>query len=747
MLVVGGLISEALLVPIRGVARPSELFQVSTISPGARAASGLAPISTVANWQRAGATRRIAAITPSRIVARVRSINAEYVSAVHVSQNFFDVLGLAVHGGGLSPEEYHSANKSQAIASFDFWKRILSSRVQVGESFELYEPRRTVRLIGILPEGFRLPTHPTGFDLMFAGEKTWDLDNQGRPPRLLPIVRIPPDDVAAAEADFSRVLTEDPATGPAVRLIPLFSAQGETSDNWLRGSMVATGVVFVLVVIGLLTITEDVLEATSRRARLCFSLGARWPRVLLDTSSGAALGFLVGGLAAFWLALTIQRWTLVELSTEIGQITTSLTAKRIAITIFFSSVLLFVGTHIIPAVWRLRSVERETLFLSSYTNRLGIAGTTFQIAVGTTALSLACAVIFNLQDRWRALGHEYRDLVLVELRGPVAGSAQRARDYIQEIRQDVRVLEVAVIVDSLYKGTFLANENWSIPFGATSDCLGGPKYSVTQNFFALVGLRVAQGSLPVAEPVDGVREAAINEATARACFPRRSALGQRVTVGGAQYKIVAISRDASFVSLLGEPEEQEFYRVDPNLPESPVMTLLIKARPGALDSMVVELYSQLIKRTGDDSGISVVPAGRAIRVSGASLYLALAIVGGMSIAAVVVIIISIFGAARAESIRRRREIGVRLMLGAPYVSIWVSISRPFRVASFVGLPLGAVGGWIFLEIANRRLDMVTSSWSLVVGVAVILAVLGCGVRAGAGWLRRAPVAALVHTKN
>ncbi|MBX3435807.1 MAG: hypothetical protein KF847_21015 [Pirellulales bacterium] len=163
--------------------------------------------------------------------------------------------------------------------------------------------------------------------------------------------------------------------------------------------------------------------------------------------------------------------------------------------------------------------------------------------------------------------------------------------------------------------------------------------------------------------------------------------------------------------------------------------------------MVAELYSQFVKKTGDDGGISVVAAERALRVSGASLYLAVAIVGGMSGAAVVVVVISVFGAARAESVRRRSEVGVRLVLGAPYASVWVLVSRPFRLASLIGLPLGAICGWIFLEIANRRLEMPTSSWSLVVGVAMIVALLASGVRAGAGWLRSVPVADILNARS
>lgn len=745
---VAAVIVDALVFPSRSVRAPSELHRVSLTIKAHRASGvdGLVPASIVSAWRDAADDVLLTAISPPRAISRMRTSSSEYVYASHVAADFFSVLAIPLAGGGISPSEFRSLDETQAVVSYEFWRRHLKDRIAIGQPFEVFEPGRTLILTGVMPEGFRFPAFPTPIDLFLAGESRWDVDDQSTAPALLAIVRVPGLSRARAVTVLAAIaMGATAATAADVQLSPVFAEDHTPLARWAKGAGAAIGIVLTLTSIGLLTLAASYLYQKESRCRMALILGARWYHLLVPLLGRQVPIFASGSLVAAALAVAAQRWSVDLSDPAIVPIVAGMDALRLAALVTLAAGLLFVATQVVPIALRLVAIERTLVGVRSLARRGGSSlGAAFQLAVGVAVLSVGWAIVLELAKQWNEVGYDDRDLIVVELRGPVAGSQERVQNITEELRRQPSVVAVAAVSDSLYQGTYRADENWRIPVGARRTCLGGPKYSVTPGFFEMVGVTPLRGHLPSAEAAGaGTPQVAMNTAMAEACFPRSDAVGQRVLLGATWYSVVGIVRNASFLSLGRADGDQELYRIDQSLPPSTITSILIKAAPRTRAGTAVAIQQNIVAKAPPDLGITLTPVSSALQRSAAGLNLALMIVGGLSLAAMVVVAISLFGFAHNESVARRGEIGLRLALGSPYTGIWLGLWRALQKPLIVGLSSGCLAAWLMLSAARPEIPGSQSLLPIVASVGAVLVIVAGGVRAGAGWIVEKPLLELL----
>jgi putative ABC transport system permease protein len=260
---------------------------------------------------------------------------------------------------------------------------------------------------------------------------------------------------------------------------------------------------------------------------------------------------------------------------------------------------------------------------------------------------------------------------------------------------------------------------------------------VTPGFFAVSGLELVAGRRLDARDADGAPLAVvINQAAARELWGDAEPLGRRVAMewGEAlEAEVVGVVRDAR-ITRLDEKPRGALYWSQAQLPNS-FMTVLLRARgddqalAGALRAAVAELDPSV--------PVSAVAWLRDVvaRETARPRFTA-ALLSSFALLATALAAVGLYGLLAGAVVARRRELGVRMALGAGSRQLLADVvGRGVRLVAIgvaVGLPLALLAGEL---VASQLYE--TSPRDLATLAAAPLALLAVGVLAGLLPARRA----------
>ncbi len=219
-------------------------------------------------------------------------------------------------------------------------------------------------------------------------------------------------------------------------------------------------------------------------------------------------------------------------------------------------------------------------------------------------------------------------------------------------------------------------------------------YLATARYFETVGVPLVHGRAFTAE--ESEREAdvvVVNDSLARRLWPGGEALGRSLIVGAdeREVRVVGVARDSKYRSL-AESGQPHLYR-----PTAPAFHLTLLARATGDPRAVLNGVQQALGRAGpgvvgffprtltDHLEIELLPTRAAARAAAG--------LGGVSL---LLSVVGLYGLVSWFVERRRREIGVRLAIGARRIDIVVLVVRQTVAAAapgvLVGLGLAALVG-------------------------------------------------------
>jgi len=224
--------------------------------------------------------------------------------------------------------------------------------------------------------------------------------------------------------------------------------------------------------------------------------------------------------------------------------------------------------------------------------------------------------------------------------------------------------------------------------------------TVSPGFFATLGIGLVAGRDLAAEDRAGTTPVAVvNETLARRFWPGVSPLGRRLSVAGKpaeSYEVVGVARDGKYVSLT-EPARPYAYfpiaqgahfnettllaRTDPGLPVAAAMRGAARALDPALPLFQVETLADSLRRNSS------------FRREG-TLFVA-----AFGVLALILAGVGLYGVVAFAVGERRREIGVRMALGArsrDVVALFVR--RGARLAA-----IGVAAGLLATAVVTRLL--------------------------------------------
>ena len=240
-------------------------------------------------------------------------------------------------------------------------------------------------------------------------------------------------------------------------------------------------------------------------------------------------------------------------------------------------------------------------------------------------------------------------------------------------------------------------------------------------YLEALGARLLAGRLLTASDnrPDGPRVAVINDATVARFFPDGQAIGESLWIAGNTYQIIGV------VAGLAGRRLDEQHQATAYVPRAFNMSQISVVVRTPLDPLsLVETVRSEVERL--DAGVAVANAralDRAMQDSMTDRKLMLAMVAIFSLVALGLACIGLYGVMAYAVANRRRELGIRMALGAKRREIIGDVlGRGLRMAAaglLVGLPVAAVAG----RLLSSELYQVPPVDALALGVTGLVVLL------------------------
>jgi predicted permease len=250
---------------------------------------------------------------------------------------------------------------------------------------------------------------------------------------------------------------------------------------------------------------------------------------------------------------------------------------------------------------------------------------------------------------------------------------------------------------------------------------------VWPGYFETIGHELVHGRTFVAtDTVDANGVVVVNETLASRLSSDGEAVGRILVLPGADgapdqgFEVVGVVHDASLETLLDPPGPVAYFSL-PQQYSRPGNALLLKVR-GA-PSVAVEMMRQELRAVDTRLAIvNILPYQDVVRGElytqrmNAELFTVIAVLGLILSAAGVFAVLALAVASR------RREIGIRLAVGADRISIAKSVLGPVGGSVLLGLSFGLAGAFAATRVVGSLLFGVAPSdpIALAVGIAVLL---------------------------
>jgi len=696
------------------------------------------------------------------------------VSADRTTPNFFAVLGTRPLLGRTF--SYHHDLRSverEVVLGYALWQRRFGGAARaIGESITLDETSFTI--VGVMPAGFAIRTN----ELPESRAELWtpfDIDPDagvGMGGSLNVVARLAGNtSIEQAQVEFATIADRLEAERPSftrnwhAEVVPLREA---TVRNARATVLVLFGSVSILLMIACLNVATLLLSRSAARSTeiaVRISLGATTTRLLrqffsesiLLAGCGGAIGVL---LAASSTPFIVSRLPAVLDLPRVGEISVDFRALLFAIAVTSVTVLVF-GTS--PAYRATKIAPQDSLQKGARTasppprwHRSSNLLLVTQIALALTLLAGAGLLGRSFENLTRVdLGFQRDNVATMRTTLPTSryASDDRVRVFAAELLTRAAAL-AGVQAVGLANYLPLTNVGEGITFEIEGRSYARPdekpsswRSVVGGRYFEAMGIPLLRGRLPGAADTDRTqRVAVIDEVLARRYWLNADPIGTRLLFknddGVNAIVIIGIVGNVRWMATAAQPPGTTYFWF-PQQPDREI-TLVARISDNALSTG--KALARAITDIDPDQPASDIrtlddlTAADTRRPRGAMLLLT-----GFAAAAIVLAAIGLYSVISFSVVQRRREIGVRLALGAQRRDvIRLFMSRGLVVAALgvgigVGctLALGRVLGGLLYGIESRDPVSILAA-TIFVGLVTIVAIYIPAARA----TRLDPVVAL-----
>lgn len=655
------------------------------------------------------------------------------VSGLFVTGRYFAGLGIQASIGRILSESDDSPQAEPvAVISHRYWQRRFASDPNViGKTIAVN--RSPVVIVGITPEGFDGPRMGESSDITLPVSFAARLSPTGRARPvsvwwLQMMGRLKPgasreQALAELKTPFADTVRESWAARPPdtpnttrselpqLRVRP--GAQGPDGPRLDAQDLLSVvfAVVAAILLIGCVNLATLLLvrgAARRQEVTLRVTLGAsRW-RVLRQFMTEslllAALGGIGGTVLAFW-GKDFMAWLPVGDTPIVNARIDSQVLAFTAVLSIITSLLFGIG----PAMRAARSNLGPSLNISAQKGGITRGVTTKALLTAQVAMSLVLLVgsgllvhtIYNLSKV--DVGFN-ADNVLVFRIDPTLQSDSSSRAF-HGYERIIDAIETVPGVESCTMSAMplIARSEWEETVQANG--IGVPKNAFIQvvrwNFLKTMGIPMVAGrDLEATDTQGRPRVAVINETMARQVFGERTPVGRYFQfVNGADRRVaiqvIGVTRDSKYASL-EQPAPPTLFMPHSQVPPS---GMTVEVRTTSDPMTVASAIRQAVRETDSTFSLAEMKTQRQQIAQTMGKPRALAILTTVSgMIGLFLACVGLYGVVSYETIRRTREIGTRMALGARRSDVLRLVMRQTVVVVAIGVGIG-----IGLALAASRL--------------------------------------------
>ncbi|WP_321475908.1 ABC transporter permease [uncultured Paludibaculum sp.] len=646
----------------------------------------------------------------------------ESLRGCEVSANFFGVLDARPRlGRTFSTEEERPQGPRTVILSHGFWVDRFSARVDViGQQLILDE--RPYEIVGVMPATFRYPSPEAQFWVPLklnpaSAGAYWGMGGLSVFARLRGEAT-----QTAAEAELrawvSRIrgmfpwrMPDEWGVGARMTGLQEHEVSGAKVRSLLLGAVAA--LVLLIVVVNLSSLLSGQSAARRREFSLRLSLGATPGRLARQLLTEALVLAMAGGGLGILLALA--QWPLLKslLPADTPRLSEiSIDGRVLAFTAALSMAcgLLF---GLLPAMraYRLTALVPTEDGRSTTTAkgaRTGAALVVAEAAFATMLLVSSGMLLRSLSNVLRVdPGFQTQPVVTAQLRlnRETAASLEKTAAMFDRVHD--RLVAYPGVVHVAAMNVLPLTQEASYVTAAIEDHPRPPDQPqialwstvVTPEHLATLGVRLLQGrGFTVADTQTSERVALISRSTARRFWPSGSPLGRRFRpVATQQWRtIVGVVDDVKNFSITGPPDwvEGEVYVPLTQSSYTPRSLALVARLDGDPSDFERALPATIAKVCTNCVVEKVASLQWVVDRAAATPRSMAGLVGSLALLALTLAAAGIFGVVHHGVVRRTRELGVRLALGAPRGNIARLVMATSLSYTLLGTTVGVSLAWV-----------------------------------------------------
>ena len=677
------------------------------------------------------------------------------------SGSYFELLGVhAFHGRLLTPADDRVFGRggpdgAVCVISYNLWRQrfaldpaTLGRSIHVGDTW--------VTIVGVTPPGFfglqagspidiTLPMMLAGEDVHSKG--TWWMSAIGRVRDGASVAQAQ----AELDATFNQYMKENGMArgGPinGVALVPANRGLNGLRRQFSEPLLILMAIVALVLLIGCANVANLLLaRASARRAEISvrLAIGASRRRLIRQLLTEGVVLVALGSIAGLALAQFGVN-ALVNLFANGGAgilLEPRFDLRVLGFTgvVAVMTVLLF---SIAPALHatRIDAAKTGATSLSRIRPRIRL-GQSLVILQVTLAVALLCGAALFLRTFYSLntidAGFQREHLLTMQVEATIPSLAPTAtaddrRSGYAAIGAQWNDLAGRVAnlkgVSSAAVGTLspLTGRDRGVRLAIRGTTIAQPQRSIHLNqvsagYFKTLGVPLVAGRLFTAQDRGGAaRVAILNETAARSYFADARPLGHRISFSGQRveddYEIVGVVRDVRYASLRSPDERMIYIPIEQAI--DPIATTMVHVRSEQRAATLVPFVRDLARE--------VVPGGFVTRIAKMGerversllrerlLSLLATLFGGLALA---LACIGLYGVAAFAVIRRTREIGIRIAVGAQHASVVWMVLRDILVLVASGVLLGAIVAIVGGRYLRSQLFGVTPGDPLATGAAI-----------------------------
>ncbi len=687
-------------------------------------------------------------------VARTDGPEPEHLETGVVSSDFFETL--AVHpvlGREFTIEEEAKGNDKVAVIGDAYWRRAFGADPGVvGKRMTLDGDSFTV--VGVLPATFRTPMYSEdvavwiplsyGEDDLERGAHYLDIVGRLRPGKSVEDARA---DVAAVAAQLAEVY---PGTN-AGRGVGVGSMQEELVGDVRPILLVMLGAVGLVLLIACANVANILLAKATGRGRevaVRIALGASRRQLvrqfLVESLIVGAVGGAIGLALAWWGVEALVAMSGDALP-RTGPVAIDLRVLGFTAALAVASGVVF---GLVPAFQASAVHPNEALVEGGRGSTGGHNRTRSAFVVAQVALSLVLLVgsalllrsLFVLKQVDPGFDPSGVSTMQVSLPETVYDSEEKqtgfARQLVERARSIPGVTAAAVVFPIGFSDSNLTLSYHPAdqpPPTRAGDRTAATWRPISADYFKVMKIPVVRGRTLTDQDRAGTGNVlVINQAMARKAFGEEDPIGKRVTIGynDMTFEVVGVVGDIRFSNLRTAPVA-EMYTPFEQTPWT-AFNFVVRTQ-GDAEAVASLVRDQVWSIDRNVPVYSIATMEQRVSDSLGQERFSTTLIGLFAAVALVLSTVGIYGVLAYSVERRRREIGVRMALGAGRSQVLgLVVGYGLRLAA-VGIAIGVAGAFVLTRWLASQLYGVTAtdpiSFAAVAAVLAFVAMAACYIPA------------------